>query len=472
MKIGARVMLLLLAVSACRDDGTGPGGGPPPGDRLEGASGALASTAIPRLAYEPRLEDYSNDHPQLRGLRLSRRVLNLVLRPQVTVGEANALLGTLGAEIVGGIPGTESLSGILALRLPTQTHADMASALTMLRQDARVAHAVQERLVDPLAVPAADPTLPSWSWDLEPNGGNWGLEISRVPQLWNLNAAVRKAGNTTLVTGVLDGGFTAHNDVGFLNSPPVGSESGHGTTVAGIIAARHDSTGVDGVNPFAHLRGAITQTAVWDLYAFLIAHPEMDVINISMGAEWDGNDLNTDIAAQQLANEGGATLRHALALVEAQLGSLPVIVTAAGNESNTAVGTQPASYLSDFNNAGLVQGAANIIVVEALDLESGVATRRLSSNIGGHVSAPGGGILSTIPTNTYGFEDGTSMAAPHVAGLAGYLYALDPTLPRAGRVPAWTRSQPRWRSTALTGTTACCGCSPTWMTAQRTVTRE
>jgi subtilisin family serine protease len=429
-------VLILTGVLACSDGGTGPGGGPPPGDRLEGASGALASTAIPRLAYEPRLEDYSNDHQELAGLRASRRVLNLVLGPQVTVGEANALLETLGADIVGGIPGTSSLSGILALRLPTDTHAAMEDALRGLRQDARVAHAVQERLVDPLVVPDADPTLPSWSWDLEPAGGNWGLEISRVPQLWSLNAAVRKAGAMTLVTGVLDAGFAAqHPDLVFQNSPPAGNNPGHGTHVAGIIGARFgngNGTGVDGVNPFAQLVAAFDQTVVWDLYEFLIAHPEMTVMNISMVGAWAaGTDLNTDVAAQQLANEGGATLRQALALVEAQLGSLPVIVTAASNESNTAEGLQPAAYASEFNNAGLVQGAANIIVVEALDLDAGVATRRPTSNVGGHVSAPGGDILSTIPNNTYGLKGGTSMAAPHVAGLAGYLYALDPSLPRA-----------------------------------------
>ena len=52
----------------------------------------------------------------------------------------------------------------------------------------------------------------------------------------------------------------------------------------------------------------------------------------------------------------------------------------------------------------------------------------LSSNVGGDVSAPGTDILSTFPANNYDSISGTSMAAPHVAGLITYLLAFDPTL--------------------------------------------
>jgi len=42
--------------------------------------------------------------------------------------------------------------------------------------------------------------------------------------------------------------------------------------------------------------------------------------------------------------------------------------------------------------------------------------------------APGVIIYSTLPGNSYGYKTGTSMAAPHVAGIAGLLLARDPTL--------------------------------------------
>ena len=66
-----------------------------------------------------------------------------------------------------------------------------------------------------------------------------------------------------------------------------------------------------------------------------------------------------------------------------------------------------------------------IIMVEAV----GKDLKRASfSNIGGEVSAPGVDIVSTVPGGTYKAEDGTSMAAPHVTGLVGYLLADDPQL--------------------------------------------
>jgi hypothetical protein len=90
----------------------------------------------------------------------------------------------------------------------------------------------------------------------------------------------------------------------------------------------------------------------------------------------------------------------------------------------------------------------NVLVVEGLDAIRSAAspaafphrwqyTKSDSSNVGGHVAAPGGRILSTVgnnlgtataPQNDYETFDGTSMATPQVTGLAGYLWTLDDSL--------------------------------------------
>ena len=74
------------------------------------------------------------------------------------------------------------------------------------------------------------------------------MEAIRVPQMWNLNVAIRKAGNFTK-TGVLDVGFAdVHDDLTYGRNLTPGQEDEHGTHVAGTIGADfNNGEGVDGV---------------------------------------------------------------------------------------------------------------------------------------------------------------------------------------------------------------------------------
>ncbi|UCG52701.1 MAG: S8 family serine peptidase, partial [Candidatus Latescibacterota bacterium] len=107
----------------------------------------------------------------------------------------------------------------------------------------------------------------------------------------------------------------------------------------------------------------------------------------------------------------------------------PVIVVSAGNDSNQGFRQQDARYNSPMCFAAIELGTENIIVVEAVHDLGGGPTRWPGSSIGGHVSAPGGDIWSTVSGGAlYGARDGTSMAAAHVSGLVAYLYASEPYL--------------------------------------------
>jgi formylmethanofuran dehydrogenase subunit C len=423
---------------------------------LAGAPASPAGPAIPALPFKARAEDYSTTHPLLPGLPLSFNTLMLSFAPATTVVEANGVLQGLDAEIVGGIPGVSgAASGILFLRLESTTHEAMESALATLRASAHVDVAAQDVLLSTTALPKAGAAAAGWDWSATPGGGNWGMELVRAPQLWNLNGAVQKLldkGQTQKpVTGVLDTGFASnHEDLTFEANQTPGVQSDHGTHVAGIIGARHDNgRGVEGINPFARMvvranivtaSASFAEAFIWNFDQMVRARPDLRVVNISMAYNWykltSPPNMNTDTAVHRLAEEQGLAFRRMLEGLANSGHTLPAVTIAAGNDSNRSHGAQVALFASPMTNAALEPPfARNLIVVESdsLDLNQtpGQATRSLFSNPGGHVSGPGSQILSTVlaSSGSYKIESGTSMAAPLVAGLIGYLYTLDPSLP-------------------------------------------
>ncbi len=181
------------------------------------------------------------------------------------------------------------------------------------------------------------------------------------------------------------------NTINPLKSP--NDDNGHGTHVAGIIAAVDNTIGVIGTAP-----------KVW-LYAVKVLNRNGMgfVSDIIEGIQWCiGNGI-------QVVNMSFGTSSDVQAFHDAlttAYNSGLVLVAAAGNsgpEDNTVL--YPAKY-------------DEVIAVSATDSNDGIAS---FSSRGPEVelSAPGVDILSTYKGSTYAKLSGTSMACPHVVGTAG-----------------------------------------------------
>jgi subtilisin len=173
-------------------------------------------------------------------------------------------------------------------------------------------------------------------------------------------------------------------------------ENGHGTHVAGIIGAKNNSLGVLGIASGASLvslrvldkdgKGLLSSIIQALAYVNSNASPG-DVVNMSAGND-QGISSTLD---QQVRNTAAKGI---------------FIAIAAGNEHELANKYSPGRTNAD-----------NVYTVSAIDSLDNFASFSNYGNDAVDYAAPGVRILSTFLDNRYAYMSGTSMAAPHVAGL-------------------------------------------------------
>ncbi|MEU5577562.1 type VII secretion-associated serine protease mycosin [Streptomyces huasconensis] len=180
---------------------------------------------------------------------------------------------------------------------------------------------------------------------------------------------------------------------------------GHGTRVAGIIAARPaKGTGFVGLAPEA----TIIPIKQNDAEGHGTAETLAQAIDYAVGAGADVINISQDTAN---AAEPSPELKRA---VDRALGLRRMIVASAGNDGlgGNVKKTYPASY-------------EGVLAVAASDRNN---ERAAFSQSGGFVdvAAPGVDMISTVPLGGHCADSGTSFAAPYVTGLAALIKSKHP----------------------------------------------
>ena len=317
-------------------------------------------------------------------------------------------------------------------------------------------------------------------WETTPSGSNWGMEAIHAPEAWDYRDEMHQVN-----VGVYDNQFYNHDDLKFYgileNADQLNNT--HRTHVSGTIGALfNNDTGVCGVFPKARLYGASFEKAEGTYGStmgmqvgvfYLVVANHCKVLNMSIGyyeltyGAARGNEM-AQLAINTLAQEMGDYFASLLPYNDF------VICKAAGNDNSTESfvradaddsdatfgyilyrDEQKSRYqkykqnedfqdrISNANKDGCVESNDFITAITNPEVRSRILVVGAAENLGNgqykvadfsncgdrvDVVAPGVDIYSTKKKKDYGTLDGTSMATPHVTGVAAMCFAINKNL--------------------------------------------
>ncbi len=298
--------------------------------------------------------------------------------------DVRALTQQMSGRVVEQLPQT----GMMLIRL--SKGASVSNAMRRMSQLEGVAFAEPNYFAEAYFTPN-DPSF----------GSQWGLPKISAPQAWDLTT-----GSSSVKIAIIDTGVDlTHPDLAgkilpgydFVNSDTVAQDdNGHGTHCAGIAAAiTNNAAGVAGVGYDCSIMPVkVLNSSGSGTYAAIVN-----------GIVW-ATDHGANVISMSL---GGTSGSSALQDAVDYAWSHGVVVVAAAGNSNSSSPSYPAYY-------------ENCIAVGSTD---SLDARSSFSNYGDwvDVAAPGSSVFSTYLGGGYATLSGTSMATPHVAGLAGLLWS-------------------------------------------------
>lgn len=379
-----------------------------PGSDPQAADAVAAALGLVRVAWDADLRTAQYVAIEADGLTVSAAV-SAAGREDAS---ARGRLTRMGAALRG-------VSGVAAVAVPVRF--DVLQEPPVEPTPAPPVEPTPTPPVEPTPTPAPTPAPPAPV--AAPNdpywNRQWGEDAIGARDAWALTEGRAEIVVAVLDTGVdlghpdLKGRLIPGTDIGSGDSNP-SDENGHGTHVAGIVAAASgNARGVSGTAPrvvVMPVKVASDNGSIWDIAVakgmdWAIARGAR-VINLSLGGD---NSSPTVNAAIDRARARGV-----------------VVVAAAGNDGGPV--SQPAAYSPALAVAAVADQGADFGAPGA----AARYVRASYSNTGPEVdlAAPGTGILSTIPTRagSYATVSGTSMATPFVSAAAALLFSRNPSL--------------------------------------------